>query len=801
MLLRYTAIALVLCATVGLGAPGCVPFFDTEPTGELVDFTANACGGSAALRFDSSAAAPGDSCGVCTGEGHLACNGVDALRCVGARRPNACGGCVSLEAEPFAVCGGCSGAGSGYFICAGTDALECINEAGYTSCGGCAPLQGEPGQPCDGDDPTASWTCSTPNEVQCTTGGPNMCGGEADLTFAGIAAPAPGLACPGPCDPPGVLRCDGPEEVRCEEAGQVNVCDGCGPIPGELEADCGQCGRYICNDGSMFCVDQEPNACGGCAELPATPGDSCDGGTIVCNGDDAVICVPQTDETNACGGLGELSNPPGTTCGTCDSGLWVCDGTSSVSCEGDLGREARNGCGGCAELPASDDDPCGECGSGIFACDPDNADRLICEGDQGAGAQNLCGGCAFLWGEPGRLCGDCSLWSCPESSPEAVICAFVGDRPDGCPVDCSGCEDQFRECVDGGCGECIEGYIEEDADCVLDSPECSGNEECRDGGPVLTGVCGRVNPDTCSEAGSGPGSFEAGLCDEGLCDTETVSVDVDCIFNIVGEPCLDEGLVGVCTATEECVLPNVVYRLSDPSSDAEVTSPHCPDGYLLTSGGCSGDGGNPFYSSGPLNVRPNADGDALLFDESWSCERSDDNSDAAVHHAIGVCVREDLIRERWFVGAVTGTLLSEGESPECAGGFAIGGGCTASPTNELTQMRPTTRDVAGGDELAPEEGRWSCGARDPGALAIGAMCGNPSDGLLSYTISGPSSGINAEVGCREGFLIGGGCWADDGRSIFGSHPFPLTGGARQWRCSATLSVRRTVRAIAVCLVL
>lgn len=802
MQLRSIFLPVAIVAFVGLASSGCVPFFDTEPTGELVAFTPNACGGLGDLSFDGTSAEPGESCGVCAGEGHLACNGVDALRCVGAREPNACGGCVPLEADPFDECGVCD-VGESYYVCDGPDALECIHEAGYTACGGCSPLEGEPGQPCDAEDPTATWTCVNADEVVCTAGGPNLCGGEPDLEFGGIVSPAPGMACDGACAPAGVLRCAGPEEVVCEGAGDVNVCGGCGPVQGELEAPCGRCGRYICNDGSMFCVDQEPNRCGGCDDLPATPGDACDGGTIVCNGDEAVICVPQSNETNACGGLGELSAAPGDLCGTCDSGLWVCDGTSSVVCEGDLGDAARNGCGGCEPLPASESDECGECGSGRFACDPNNDNRLICEGDQGSAAHNDCGGCAFLWGTPGQLCGECYLWECPEVERDSVICAWAGERPEGCPdsSDCTACEATFRECLDDGCGECIEGYIEEDTVCVENTLECDDHGDCPDGDPGLTGICSRLNPDTCSVAGQGPGSFEAGVClEDGTCDAETVAVDVDCVADIVGEPCAwGDGLVGICTADEECVLPNVVYTVSGPSRDGSVTSPPCPVGFSLSSGGCLDDGANPFYSSGPTGLRPDDASGHLSFEESWTCNRSEDSSDDAVHYATGVCVRDDILENRWFTGAVTGSVFSEGMSPTCEDGTVIGGGCIAGRTLTLAQDRPILEGDSDGEWEAPEGGQWTCRASDVGELSVGAMCAQLSTGRITYALSRPSTGFDAEVGCETGILIGGGCRADDGRDLTDSHPFPLTGGDRRWRCSATITGRRTVRAIAICL--
>ena len=780
----------------------CTPFFDTEPQGEIHDGESNACGGDVELTFDGERAGPGDPCGVCPGEGHLACNGVDALRCVGATPPNPCGGCLPLGGVPFEPCGVCPGAAAGYYVCDGENALECVTEAGYTSCGGCTPLTGEPGQPCDADDPTASWTCASSSETECVSGGPSICGGDEELTFEGIDSPAPGMSCAGACDPPGVLRCRSPESIVCEEAGETNVCGGCGPLPGNVGDECGPCGRRICDDGNMFCVDPEPNACGGCQELPAAPGEACDGGTIVCNGADAVICVPQSDDTNACGGLGALDNAPGTPCGECDTGLWVCDGTSSVICAGDLGRGARNGCGGCEPLPAGPDDPCGECGSGIFACDPSDDNRLVCTGNQGPAAQNACGGCAFLWGEPGDPCGECFHWQCSESDPDTVACVWAGDEPGGCEGDpCAVCEDLFRECVGGECGDCVDGYVDEGGDCVVEGQFCEDSATCPNGEPILTGECVRLNIETCSPAGRGPGSFDDGVCsDDGICITEPVRTSVECVVDVVGQPCRwDDGIIGSCADDETCIPPNVVYQISLPSRASEVTSPVCPDSFELVAGGCLDESGTPFFSSSPTNLRhDDASGD-FIFDESWTCRWPVDAA-ATPRNAIGVCVRDATLRERWFVGVSGGPGMSNGESPSCLRGFVLSGGCSASDDNSLFEFRPHLYgDTDTGEHFAREDGTWICRAAEAGVLATGAMCGSAPGRRIRYTVSDAVLEESVDAGCGTGLLIGGACLAGEGRPIFGSHPFPLIGTDQVWRCSAAIEERRAIRSIAICL--
>lgn len=111
----------------------------------------------------------------------------------------------------------------------------------------------------------------------------------------------------------------------------------------EKDAPCGECGVLDCHDddpNTLVCEDPGENACGGCDELAADPGDDCtapDGeeGIYVCAGDNAVECDP--DALNACGGTEELDEDPGDYCGPCLLDIYQCDGVNDVACSNNVG--------------------------------------------------------------------------------------------------------------------------------------------------------------------------------------------------------------------------------------------------------------------------------------------------------------------------------------------------------------------------------------------------------------------------------------------------------------------------------
>ncbi|MEE2644388.1 MAG: metallophosphoesterase [Myxococcota bacterium] len=122
----------------------------------------NACGGCLSLEAE-----PGTPCGVC-GEGALSCSGPETLRCVGDKALNECGGCASLEVEIGGPCGDC-----GLWTCqADPDALPLCEEQPRNSCGGCGPLVGAVGDACGACgqlscDPSGALSCDDPGPIAC----------------------------------------------------------------------------------------------------------------------------------------------------------------------------------------------------------------------------------------------------------------------------------------------------------------------------------------------------------------------------------------------------------------------------------------------------------------------------------------------------------------------------------------------------------------------------------------------------------------------------------------------------------
>lgn len=303
--------------------------------------------------------------------------------------------------------------------------------------------------------------------------------------------------------------------------------------PVSVETDAGADGD---TSGDAPC---ETNACGGCEELAAQPGEACgtcDSGSWACDGADALTCEDDLgDEAlNTCGGCGAIEEV-GTSCG-CGGARWVCDGTESVCMGGDGDPEA-NACGGCAMLPGAPDGPCGTCGSGTFRCTNDG-EGLECFGDDGDEARNACGGCVELSAEPGTQCGDCGEgnWFC--TNDDEIDCQVV--RPE-----------LVNEC--GGCGELVGQPETPCGVCGTGQWACEGAVVvCRDdGGEDARNACGgceeldHVPGTTCGECGQGEWQCNEGM-DAVLCVGVNVNVCGGCgeLAGSPGDAC------GVCDSGE-----------------------------------------------------------------------------------------------------------------------------------------------------------------------------------------------------------------------------------------------------------
>ena len=90
----------------------------------------------------------------------------------------------------------------------------------------------------------------------------------------------------------------------------------------------------------------------------------------------------------------------------------------------------------------------------------------------------------------------------------------------------------FRERDGDACGECAEGCVQDDTDCLPEITDCDEHRDRPDGVPTLHGVSSRLYPGDCSTPGSEPSSYGAGFCTEVSATNETVSVGVDCSADV-----------------------------------------------------------------------------------------------------------------------------------------------------------------------------------------------------------------------------------------------------------------------------
>lgn len=112
-------------------------------------------------------------------------------------------------------------------------------------------------------------------------------------------------------------------------------------------------------------------------------------GVLACGGGETSTAVDAAagceGAENACGGCELLGASLGDPCGTCDTGMFACDGTDGLVCAGDEGAGAMNACGGCTTLDTTTlDDACGRCDLGSIACD--GLDAIACQEPAAASA-------------------------------------------------------------------------------------------------------------------------------------------------------------------------------------------------------------------------------------------------------------------------------------------------------------------------------------------------------------------------------------------------------------------------------
>lgn len=266
-------------------------------------------------------------------------------------------------------------------------------------------------------------------------------------------------------------------------------------VAADLFGACGCGGTLVCNGPeALQCLGtQELNACGGCGTLSGEVGEPCGacGGTWVCGNGGDVECLGAA-RPNGCGGCSTLVGAPGRRCDAVadESAAWVCNGPDAVDCR--VLADGENACGGIGFLTHQDgealpgeacDDAERICGEGVLVCANDGS-ALVCEGR----ARNAAGGCGALLGSPGVPCGCGGRWVVDSSALGGVRCE--GGQPNAC----GGCE-VLRPAPGSACGadDVVVCIAPEDTVCL---PRASARNACG-GTSDLLGIpgnaCGACN--------------------------------------------------------------------------------------------------------------------------------------------------------------------------------------------------------------------------------------------------------------------------------------------------------------------
>lgn len=407
-------------------------------------------------------------------------------------------------------------------------------------------------------------------------------GGEGTGPEADTSVPAPDIPAIEEVGEIGVFEPDTGRADAQEDTDESNRCAPC-----DDDGDCAS--GYTCAtllDGT-FCLLDCANA------TDCDEGDLCtageDGDGLCRPPDDACLPCPPGMQRNACGGCAVLESTIGDVCGSCDTGVWACDGVDAVECAGDQGTDALNQCGGCGTIEARVGTRCGPCLDGTIACFGLEDTRCV-----GAGLDSdndgVCDYVDDCPGEDDRLdqdsdgvpdaCDPCPLDRRDDSDRDGVC-----DSDDACP----GFDDALDQDDDGvpdDCDRCrdFDDTQDEDGDgtpdaCDCDATACPTGSACTESAsgvscPCLTGW--EEQGDTCVEIDE----CERGTdnCDPiALCENTVGSFECHCPSGWTGDGT-------VCTDVNECA------RLLD-DCDANATCENSVGSYDCSCNiGYSGDG-------------------------------------------------------------------------------------------------------------------------------------------------------------------------------------------------------------------
>jgi len=385
--------------------------------------------------------------------------------------------------------------------------------------------------------------------------------------------------------------------VKCKST-CVPQCDGkeCGPDG--CFGECGECEAGICdadgkcNDG-LGCVVTETPGCPGCPCEECV----CEMDTFCCGTSWDGICADEC--MNDCGGCVELVN--------CGNGECVAEefencGTCPADCACDEGEACFKGacCSPACDDKACGDDgcggSCGECGAGTI-CTPEGTcvEGMACLGPNEPSDPD-CGdiseaGCCDEYGrvvyclEGALYCIDCAGlnpecgWS-PDNNWYDCGTDGSGDPSGANPLSCVSCDPPCEpgfKCVEGACVECI-------PDCkgkFCGSDGCGGScGECPEGAVCQEGDC-------LSKAGceATPGVTGCGgcACEACVCDMDPYCCETEWDDYCVGE-CVND--CGGCPPVEVQAVCGDKYCNGDEDCSTCADDCACADGKVCQEGAC-----------------------------------------------------------------------------------------------------------------------------------------------------------------------------------------------------------------------
>ena len=255
----------------------------------------------------------GDACGSC---GRVVCSADNrSLQCSGDVK-NECGTCGALGGLTAPLGGRCGACGT--VSCSADNLSKFCNNPAANVCGTCGPLGGLSGPLGSSCGSCGTVVCTPDNlSLTCNGGATNECGACAAPITTGL----PRTAC-GAC---GTYFCNALGTATTCVAPDANSCGGCGTVlPGDKDAKCGECGKYVCTSGTTTtCNDPKFNSCGGCGTLAGVKDTKCGTcGVWRCDASlTSVTCV-------------ESSTAPGGSCTMCGTATYACSTTSpgTVTC-------------------------------------------------------------------------------------------------------------------------------------------------------------------------------------------------------------------------------------------------------------------------------------------------------------------------------------------------------------------------------------------------------------------------------------------------------------------------------------